>query len=85
MQWLNIIKCPVAIFHAEVDHVAPIAASEKMVEDARKSGKSNVKLIRFKEPGLGHIGISKHADFPKVVRNAVVEAHEYFKNGNSKL
>ena len=79
------IKCPVTIFHAEVDHVAPIAGAEKLVEDAKKSGKSNVKLIRFKEPGLGHIGISKHVDFPKVVRNAVVQAHEYFKNSDSNL
>ena len=78
------IKCPVTIFHAEVDHVAPISGSEQLVIDAQKSGKSNIKLIRFKEAGLGHIGISKHADFPTVIRNAVVGAHEYYKQIDSK-
>ena len=78
------IECPVTIFHAEVDHVAPISGSEKILEDAKKSGKSNIKLIRFKEEGLGHIGISKHVDFPKVVRDAVVEAHHSFKHTISK-
>ena len=84
-QWVSMIKCPVTIFHAEVDHVAPISGSEQLVIDAKKSGKSDIKLIRFKEAGLGHIGISKHADFPTVIRNAVVGAHEYYKQINSKL
>ena len=79
------IACPVTIFHAEVDHVAPISGSEQIVKDANKSGKSNIKLIRFKEEGLGHIGISKHPDFPKVIREAVIEAHNYQNNKNSKL
>ena len=79
------IRCPVTIFHAEVDHVAPIAGSEQLLQDVKKTGKSNIKLIRFKEKGLGHIGISKHADFPKVVRNAAVEAHEHFNHLNPKL
>ena len=48
------------------------------------SGK-NVKLIRFKEEGLGHIGISKHPDFPKVIKNAVVEAHAHYKTKISNL
>ena len=78
------IECPVTIFHAEVDHVAPISGSEQIVVDANKSGKSNIKLIRFKEEGLGHIGISKHPDFPKVIREAVIEAHNYQNNKNSK-
>ena len=84
-QWVSMIKCPVTIFHAEVDHVAPISGSEQLVIDAKKSGKSDIKLIRFKEAGLGHIGISKHADFPTVIRSAVVGAHEYHKQTNSNL
>ena len=67
------------IFHAEVDPVCPIAGSERLITDIKKSGKQNIKLVRFKEEGLGHIGISKHVDFPKVVRNAVIEAHDYFE------
>ena len=77
-QWVTKIECPVTIFHAEVDHVAPISGSEQIVEDAKMSGKSNIKLIRFKEEGLGHIGISKHPEFPKVIKNAVVEAHKHY-------
>jgi len=84
-KWVSMIECPVTIFHAEVDHVAPIAGSEKILEDAKKSGKANIKLIRFKEEGLGHIGISKHVDFPNVIRDAVVEAHTSFKHTISKL
>ena len=79
------IECPVTIFHAEVDPVAPISGAEQIIEDAKTSGKSNIKLIRFKEEGLGHIGISKHPDFPKVIRGAVVEAHEHYKGTASKL
>jgi hypothetical protein len=65
--------------------VCSISGSEQIVEDAKMSGKSNIKLIRFKEEGLGHIGISKHPDFPKVINIAVVEAHEHYKTKGSKL
>ena len=67
------------IFHAEVDPVCPITGSERIITDTKKAGKPNIKLVRFKEEGLGHIGISKHIDFPKVIRNAVIEAHEFFE------
>ena len=82
---MGLIKCPITILHAEVDKVAPIAGSEKIVEDANKVGKTNIKLIKFKEEGLGHIGISKHEDFPKVIRNAIIDAHEHYKNTMSKI
>ena len=74
------IKCPVTIFHAKNDKVCPIEGSEKIVEDAKHSGKTNVKLVKFQEvgpEGNGHIGISKHEDFEKVVRTAVLDAHKY--------
>merc|ERR1711997_112944 len=78
-KWLPTIGCPVTILHAEHDPVCPIAMSERLVADVTASGKTNIKLIRFKEPGLGHIGISKHKDFPKVVHDAVAEAHKHFE------
>ena len=79
------IKCPVTIFHAKNDLVTPMAGAEAILDDAKKSGKSNVKLIRFEEvgpEGKGHIGISKHEDFDQVVKDAVIGAHEYYKNTN---
>jgi len=84
-KWVTMIECPVTIFHAELDHVAPISGSEQIVKDAKDSGKTNIKLIRFKEEGLGHIGISKHPDFPKVVREAVIEAHSYYNKKKSNM
>ena len=70
----------------EIERIVQISPSfiKQIVVDANKSGKSNIKLIRFKEEGLGHIGISKHPDFPKVIREAVIEAHNYQNNKNSK-
>lgn len=62
------IKCPVAIFYAKNDKVCPIEGSEAILEDAKRSGKTNVKLVIFEEvgpEGNGHIGISKHEDFDK--------------------
>ena len=68
------------ILHAEHDHMAPIVASERLLADVRSSGKSNIKLVRFNDIGMGHIGISKHQDFSKVINEAVVEAHRYFES-----
>ena len=76
------IECPVTIFHAKNDKVCPIEGSKAILEDAKKSGKTNVKFVMFEEvgpEGNGHIGISKHEDFDKVVREAVLAAHEYGK------
>ena len=76
------IKCHVTIFHAKNDLVVPMEGSEAILEDAKKSGKTNIKLVKFEKvgpEGNGHIGISKHEDFDKVVKNAVLEAHEYYK------
>ena len=59
-----------------------MAGAEAILNDAKKSGKNNVKLIKFEEvgpEGKGHIGISKHEDFDKVVREAILAAHEYGK------
>ena len=70
------------IFHAKNDLVVPMEGSEAILEDAKKSGKTNIKLVKFEKvgpEGNGHIGISKHEDFDKVVKNAVLEAHEYYK------
>jgi len=74
------IKCPVTILHAKNDKVCPIEGSEKILEDAKKSGKTNIKLVKFQEvgpEGNGHIGISKHEDFDEVIKSAVLDAHNY--------
>ena len=63
-----------------------MAGSEAILEDAKKSGKTNIKLVKFEKvgpEGNGHIGISKHEDFDQCVNNAVLEAHEYSKSSNS--
>jgi len=76
------IKCPLTIFHAKNDKVCPIEGSKAILEDAKKSGKTNVKLVIFEEvgpEGNGHIGISKHEDFDKVVQEAVLAAHDFTK------
>ena len=80
------IKCPVTIFHAKNDLVTPMAGAEAILDDAKKSGKSNVKLIKFEEvgpEGKGHIGISKHEDFDEVVLDNTVRYHpdiDYLKH-----
>ena len=74
------IECPVTILHAKNDKVCPIEGSEKILEDAKKSGKTNIKLVKFQEvgpEGNGHIGISKHEDFDEVIKSAVLDAHNY--------
>ena len=46
------------------------------------TGKTNVKFVKFEEvgpEGNGHIGISKHEDFDKVVQEAVLAAHDFSK------
>ena len=76
------IKCPVTILHAKNDKVCPIEGSEKILEDAKKSGKTNIKLVKFQEvgpEGNGHIGISKHEDFDEVIKSAVLDAHDYYE------
>ena len=79
-QWLPTIGCPVTIFHAEDDHVCPITVAEHLVADATALGKTNIKLVRFKEAGMGHVGIAHHKDFPKVMHDAVVEAHKNYES-----
>ena len=80
LQNVALIKCPVTILHAKNDKVCPIEGSEKILEDAKKSGKTNIKLVKFQEvgpEGNGHIGISKHKDFDEVIKSAVLDAHNY--------
>ena len=67
------------IFHAKNDLVVSMDNSEAILEAARKSGKTNIKLVKFEKvgpEGNGHIGISKHEDFDEVVKTAVLEAHQ---------
>ena len=65
--------------------VTPPHLSDKLVADVRKSGKKNIKLIKWTEPDLGHIGISKTKGFPINIREFVQSLHAKDKDTKSKL
>jgi len=84
-KWLSNLKIPVTVFVAESDPVTPPHLSDKLVADVRKSGKKNIELIKWTEPDLGHIGISKTKGFPINIREFVKSLHAKDKDTKSKL
>ena len=65
--------------------VTPPHLSDKLVADVRKSGKKNIELIKWTEPDLGHIGISKTKGFPINIREFVQSLHAKDNDAKSKL
>jgi len=78
-KWLATLEIPITIFHAECDPVCPIEFSELIIEDVKKMGKENIKMIRWTEDGLGHIGIAHTKTFPKHVKDYVQMIHQINK------
>jgi len=67
-QWIQHIRCPVMILHAEDDHLIPVSQGVKLFEGAKAGGKHDVELEQF-EASLqcGHSSIYKAKQLPTLI------------------